>query len=94
MSEILDDRKLIGHSIDPDQLVLCSRFSLMLRLENISYISQANHDSIPCEVFPKEGESSADLAERLATCLWLDEIWKHKGTAPLNNDANSKQPCR
>jgi hypothetical protein len=93
-SEISDDRKLIGHSIDPDQLVLCSRFSLMLRLKNISYIFQANHDSIPRELFPREGESSADLVERLATCLWLDEIWKHKGTAPLNNDANSKQPYR
>ena len=54
-SEILDNRKLIGQSIDPDQLVLCSRFSLMLRLKNISYIFQANHDWIPCELFPREG---------------------------------------
>ena len=93
-SEISDNRKLIRQRITHNQLVLCSRFSLMLRLKNISYIFQANHDLIPREVFPRKGESSADLAERLTTCLWLDEIWKHKGTAPLNNDANSKQPCR
>ena len=93
-SEISDGRKLIGHNIDPDQLVLCSRFSMMLRLKNISHIYQLNYDSIPHDVFPREGESSAYLVERLTTCLWLDEIWKHKGTSPLNNDANSKQPCR
>ena len=33
VSEILVNRKLIGHSIDPNQLVLCSRFSLMLHLK-------------------------------------------------------------
>ena len=32
-SKILVNRKLIGHSIDPDHLVLCSRFSLMLHLK-------------------------------------------------------------
>ena len=89
-SEISDGRKLIRHNIDPDQLILCPRFSMMLRLKNISHSYQLNHNSIPHDVFRREGESSAHLVERLATCLWLDKIWKLKGTSPLKNDANSR----
>jgi hypothetical protein len=56
-SEISDDRKLIGHNINPDQLVLCSRFGMMLHLKNISHIYQLKYDSIPHDVFPRLGES-------------------------------------
>ena len=65
---------------DLDLLVLCSRFNVMSCLKNISHNDQINHCSNPCELFasPREIETFANLVEHLATCLWIDEIWKHK----------------
>jgi hypothetical protein len=43
-------------------------------------------DAVPQELFTKKYDTRQSLIEHIAMYKWLDEIWRHKGELPLNED--------
>jgi hypothetical protein len=50
--------------------------------------------AVPEESFPKKDDTRQSLIELIAMCMWVDEIWRHKGESPLNEDWSLKQCVR
>jgi hypothetical protein len=53
---------------------------------DIHEIMEHIFDAVPQELFTKKYDTRQSLIEHIAMYKWLDEIWRHKGELPLNED--------
>ena len=94
---VIDDRKVIGKNIDPNECAWMNRASIVFKTDDMGGVIEKVYSMIPKSLFPRRDDTEESLRKRIANCKSLDLIFNHfenKCLLSLNETITSRQPCR